>query len=214
MYMRGFGYRGDQGTEMTTGEKIAMLRRRKNITQEQLAEMLGVSRQSVSRWEMDQAFPETEKLIRLAGLFSCSIDFLLSDVLEGNRQTAQGLSADDCVAFIRECGYFFLATSVADRPRLRPFGMICSNGETLFIVTDKRKSVHSDLKRNPRVELSSYNPVTGGWIRISGEVSEDDNCVARELVQSAYPSLKQKYPREQEEFLAVYQVHIEDVSVN
>ena len=54
----------------------------------------------------------------------------------------------------------------------------------------------------------------GGWIRISGEVSEDDNCVARELVQSAYPSLKQKYPGEQEEFLAVYQVHIEDVSVN
>ncbi len=45
---------------MTTGEKISMLRRRKNITQEQLAELLGVSRQSVSRWEMDQAFPETE----------------------------------------------------------------------------------------------------------------------------------------------------------
>lgn len=76
---------------MTTGEKIAMLRRRKNITQEQLAEILGVSRQSVSRWEVDQAFPETEKLIRLAGLFSCSIDFLLSEVLEGKRQTEEGI---------------------------------------------------------------------------------------------------------------------------
>lgn len=199
---------------MTTGEKISMLRRRKNITQEQLAELLGVSRQSVSRWEMDQAFPETEKLIRLAGLFYCSIDFLLSDVLDGNRQTGAGLSADDCVAFIRECGYFFLATSVEDRPRLRPFGMICSNGETLFIVTDKRKSVYSDLKRNPKVELSCYNPVTRRWIRISGEVSEDDTCVIRELAQSAYPSLRQKYPQEQEEFLAIHQIHIEDVSVN
>lgn len=199
---------------MTTGEKISMLRRRKNITQEQLAELLGVSRQSVSRWEMDQAFPETEKLIHLAGLFYCSIDFLLSDVLDGNRQTGAGLSADDCVAFIRECGYFFLATSVEDRPRLRPFGMICSNGETLFIVTDKRKSVYSDLKRNPKVELSCYNPVTRRWIRISGEVSEDDTCVIRELAQSAYPSLRQKYPEEQEEFLAIHQIHIEDVSVN
>lgn len=60
---------------MTTGEKIAMLRKRKNITQEQLAEILGVSRQSVSRWEMDQAFPETEKLIRLSGLFPVALIF-------------------------------------------------------------------------------------------------------------------------------------------
>ncbi len=127
-------------------------------------------------------------MIRLAGLFYCSIDFLLSDVLDGNRQTGVGLSADDCVAFIRECGYFFLTTSVEDRPRLRPFGMICSNGETLFIVTDKRKSVYSDLKRNPSVELSCYNPVTRRWIRISGEVSEDDTCVIRELAQSVYAS--------------------------
>lgn len=199
---------------MTTGEKISMLRRRKNITQEQLAEILGVSRQSVSRWEMDQAFPETEKLIRLAELFSCSIDFLLSEVLDGKRQMASGLSADGCVAFMRECGYYFLATSVADRPRLRPFGMICSDGETLFIVTDKRKSVYSELKRNAKVELSSYNPVTRKWIRISGEASEDDTCVSRELAQSAYPALRQKYPKEQEEFLAIFQIHMGDISVN
>lgn len=45
---------------MTTGEKIAELRKKKGITQEQLSEMLNVSRQSVSRWEMDAVFPETE----------------------------------------------------------------------------------------------------------------------------------------------------------
>ena len=199
---------------MTTGEKIAMLRKRKNITQEQLAEILGVSRQSVSRWEMDQAFPETEKLIRLSGLFSCSIDFLLSEVLDGKKQMAAGISADGCVAFIRECGYFFLATSVADCPRLRPFGMICSDGETLYIITDKRKSVYSDLKQNARVELASFNPATRKWIRISGDVSEDDTFVSHELALSAYPSLRQKYPGEQEAFLAIYQVHIEAVSIN
>lgn len=38
---------------MTTGEKIAVLRKKKNLTQEQLSEILNVSRQSVSRWEMD-----------------------------------------------------------------------------------------------------------------------------------------------------------------
>lgn len=51
---------------MTTGEKLAALRREKGLTQEQLAEALNVSRQSVSRWEMDAAFPETDKLIRLS----------------------------------------------------------------------------------------------------------------------------------------------------
>ncbi len=53
---------------MTTGEKIAALRKEKGITQEALAESLKVSRQSVSRWEMDAAFPETEKLIKLSRL--------------------------------------------------------------------------------------------------------------------------------------------------
>ncbi|MDE6673998.1 MAG: helix-turn-helix domain-containing protein [Acetatifactor sp.] len=199
---------------MTTGEKIAMLRKRKNITQEQLAEILGVSRQSVSRWEMDQAFPETEKLIRLSGLFSCSIDFLLSEVMDGKKQMDAGISADDCVAFIRECGYFFLATSVADCPRLRPFGMIFSDNEMLYIITDKQKSVYSDLKQNAKVELASFNPVTRKWIRISGNVSESDTCVSHELALSVYPTLRQKYPGEQEVFLAIYQVHIEAVSIN
>lgn len=199
---------------MTTGEKIAMLRKRKNITQEQLAEILGVSRQSVSRWEMDQAFPETEKLIRLSGLFSCSIDFLLSEVMDGKKQMDAGISADDCVAFIRECGYFFLATSVADCPRLRPFGMIFSDNEMLYIITDKQKSVYSDLKQNAKVELASFNPITRKWMRISGNVSENDTCVSHELALSAYPSLRQKYPGEQEVFLAIYQVHIEAVSIN
>ena len=64
---------------MTTGEKLAALRKRKGITQERLSEILGVSRQSVSRWEMDAAFPETEKLIKLSKLLECSFDFLLNE---------------------------------------------------------------------------------------------------------------------------------------
>ena len=64
---------------MTLGEKLAKLRREKNYTQEQLAELLGVSRQAVSKWESDSAYPETEKLIRLAKLYGCSLDELLLD---------------------------------------------------------------------------------------------------------------------------------------
>lgn len=199
--------------QMTTGEKIAMLRRGKKLTQEQLAEITGVSRQAVSRREMDQAFPETEKLIRLSELFSCSIDYLLSETAERRKQTTEEISADDCLAFIRECGYFFLATSTSDCPRLRPFGMLCTDGEALYMVTDRRKSVYSDLKRNGKVELASYQSVTGKWIRISGLASEDNTCLSRELVLSAYPSLKLKYPEGQEAFLAIYRVQMEQAAV-
>lgn len=53
---------------MTTGEKISKLRRENNYTQEQLAELLGVSRQAISKWESSLAYPETDKLISWAAL--------------------------------------------------------------------------------------------------------------------------------------------------
>lgn len=63
---------------MTTGEKIACCRKRLGLTQARLAAEMGVTRQAVSRWESDLAFPETEKLIMLSKLFGCSADWLLN----------------------------------------------------------------------------------------------------------------------------------------
>lgn len=63
---------------MTTGEKLQKLRKENNYTQEELAEIMNVSRQSISKWESDIAFPETEKLITLSKLYHCSIDYLLN----------------------------------------------------------------------------------------------------------------------------------------
>jgi len=67
---------------MKTGEKIARLRKENNYTQEQLAALLGVSRQSVSKYESGMAYPETDKLIRLSELFGCTVDYLLKDDAE------------------------------------------------------------------------------------------------------------------------------------
>ncbi len=70
---------------MTTGEKLAKLRKQNNYTQEQLAELLGVSRQAISKWESDSAYPETEKLIKLSRLYDCSLDYLLKDEAQSER---------------------------------------------------------------------------------------------------------------------------------
>ena len=62
---------------MTFGDKLSALRREQNYTQEQLADLLGVSRQSVSKWESGQSTPDLEKLVQLADYFQVSTDYLL-----------------------------------------------------------------------------------------------------------------------------------------
>ncbi len=64
---------------MTIGEKISKLRQNLDMSQEQLAEKISVSRQSVSKWEMDQALPQIDKVLLLCELFGISADALLSD---------------------------------------------------------------------------------------------------------------------------------------
>lgn len=62
---------------MTTGQKIYDARKKAGMTQEELADRLGVSRQAVSKWESDAAYPETDKIVELCKLFSLSADELL-----------------------------------------------------------------------------------------------------------------------------------------
>ena len=67
---------------MTVGEKIARLRTEAGISQEALAERLGVSRQSVSKWEIDQAVPQLDKALLLCDFFHISADTLLRSEAE------------------------------------------------------------------------------------------------------------------------------------
>ena len=84
---------------MTLGEKIYKLRAAKGLSQETFGERLGVSRQSVSKWETDQSVPELEKIVAISESFGVTTDYLLKDkedrtnktenpVEEENRSTA------------------------------------------------------------------------------------------------------------------------------
>lgn len=64
---------------MELGDKVFKLRKEKGLSQESLAEQLGTTRQAISKWENNQGFPETEKLLLLANVFNVSIDYLLKD---------------------------------------------------------------------------------------------------------------------------------------
>lgn len=79
---------------MTLGEKLQRLRRARGMTQEQLAERVGVSRQSLSGWENDAALPDTANVIALADLFGVTTDYLLRPAGEGGaRQDAEAAPA-------------------------------------------------------------------------------------------------------------------------
>ena len=67
---------------MTIDQKIVQLRMAKGISQEQLAEILGVSRQSVSKWEIGQTLPQIDKVLQLSELFSVSTDELLREKMD------------------------------------------------------------------------------------------------------------------------------------
>lgn len=64
---------------MKLGEKIALLRKERHWSQEELAMRLDISRQSVSKWESDASIPDLDKVVRLSEIFDVSIDFLLKE---------------------------------------------------------------------------------------------------------------------------------------
>lgn len=69
---------------MRLSEKIQLLRKQNGYSQEDLAEICKVSRQSISKWEADIALPEVEKLIILSNVFKVTVDVLLKDTLTLN----------------------------------------------------------------------------------------------------------------------------------
>lgn len=77
------------GSSMILADKVLALRKKKGWSQEELAEKLGISRQSVSKWESGASIPDIDKIIAMSGLFGVSTDYLLKDELETEGDSPQ-----------------------------------------------------------------------------------------------------------------------------
>ncbi len=64
---------------MSFADKLRLLRKERGLSQEEFAELIGVSRQAVGKWENDMAFPEVETLIEISRKLNVSLDMLFSD---------------------------------------------------------------------------------------------------------------------------------------
>lgn len=67
---------------MNLSKKLQQLRKHNNLSQEQLADKLGISRQSISKWESEQSVPEIDKIVKLSEIFGITTDYLLKDIEE------------------------------------------------------------------------------------------------------------------------------------
>lgn len=85
---------------MSFGQNLQFLRKMyKGMTQEELAEKMSVSRQTISKWEMDSAFPEMEKAIALSSLFSCSLDELLRNNMNSGNEAYTNIRVEKVQPF-------------------------------------------------------------------------------------------------------------------
>ena len=93
--------------------------------------------------------------------------------------------------FLKEAGTYYLATVEGDQPRVRPFGTAHIFEDKLYIQTGKVKDVSKQLHANPKAEICAFKD--GEWLRVAGELVEDDRVEARQSMLDAYPSLQKMY---------------------
>ena len=93
--------------------------------------------------------------------------------------------------FLKDAETYYLATVDGNRPRVRPFGTAHIFEGRLYIQTGRKKEVSRQIAANPNVEICAFKD--GEWLRLSGELVEDDRREARVSMLDAYPELKAMY---------------------
>lgn len=101
------------GMIMSLGKNIRYMRRQKKITQEQLAEMMSVSRQTISRWEADEIVPELNKLVALSDAFSCGLDSMVKEDMSAEEDIYSQVTVKKMKAF-RMARYVMLTPNPED----------------------------------------------------------------------------------------------------
>ena len=136
---------------MTLGQRIKEIRTEYSLSQEEFAEKLGTTRQTVSRWELDQTYPEIEKIVLISRLFSVTTDSILKD----------GISTFDS-----ELGYFTCGVyrgALCEIAETEKFALVfyCSSdknvlGAKLYKGYEEKKYLVAVCERNMLEEKTEY----------------------------------------------------------
>jgi len=166
---------------MNIGNNIKQLRQQKNLTQEQVAEKLGVSYQAVSKWENNANTPDIALLPQIADLFSVSIDALFSDSITDYSALQPFMKDDDVIRVVQMRGKEVLKVSPVfsrDNPpieiafphdcnnrtqyfKVEVYGHVISdssiNGDVVCHQTIKSTTINGDIKSDGDIDVSELN---------------------------------------------------------
>ncbi len=114
-------------------ENFRIFRKRSGLTQEEVAEKLGVSRQALAKWERGETSPDVEFCIRLAGLYGTSVDALLSSdhVSDNENDEKKHIFG---VAKVNDKGQITLPKAARDTFSIKP-------GDSLLVLGDEDKGI-------------------------------------------------------------------------
>ena len=107
-------------------------------------------------------------------------------------------------AFLKEAGTYYLATVDGDQPRVRPFGTIHIYEGKLYIQTGRGKDVAKQLAANPKAEICAFDFQTGAWLRVAGELINDDNRDVKVAMLEKIPDLKSMYDPDDDNTQVLY----------
>ncbi|MBQ9610577.1 MAG: pyridoxamine 5'-phosphate oxidase family protein [Lachnospiraceae bacterium] len=104
--------------------------------------------------------------------------------------------------FLEDAQTYYLATVEGDQPRVRPFGTALLYDGRLYIQTGKVKPVSKQLAANPKFELCAF--MNGKWLRVAGELINDDSRDVKVAMLDKNPSLKSMYSADDDNTQVLY----------
>lgn len=104
--------------------------------------------------------------------------------------------------FLKEAGVYYLATVEGDHPRVRPFGTALLYEGKLYIQTGKVKPVSKQLAANPKAEICAFKD--GVWLRIAGELVNDDRVEVKKAMLDEYSNLRGMYDEHDDNTQVLY----------
>ena len=159
---------------MSIGQRIAQKRKELGLSQEALGDRLGVSRQSIYKWESDSALPEVEKLIALSKLFGVSVGWLLGVEEGAAPEHSSGELTETQLKMVEEIADRYIAALPKAKPRRRwPWvitaAVLLFAGWSLFSRLDQMDRQYNNLQNSVNNVTYSVNSQIGG---ISNRVEE------------------------------------------
>ena len=149
--------------KMILSEKIIMLRKKYGWSQEELAERLDISRQSVSKWESGASIPDLERIVSMSQLFGVTTDYLLKDEMEETEFT-DGMTpeiTEGKVITVEEANTFLEATKKY-AARIAPAVSLCVLSCCIVVVVGNGRCQKRSGYRKCRRRNRSHRTVTDG----------------------------------------------------